>query len=209
MLPKKAVDPKTLALIIRLQSREYLAGFHLVGGTALALALNHRFSVDIDLFTTSSFETGPLLEQLANDFGFEMFYTASNTLKGSIDGIKIDLLAHRYPLLREPLKIDGVSMLSIEDIIAMKLNAISTSGQRVKDFIDIWFLFKKYHLREMLGFYRQKYSLQNDAIVLKSLIWFDDAGLDDWPVFLNDPPDWKQIRKDLTSVVRQFMRQRQ
>ena len=51
MLQTEAVDRKTLDLIIELQAKEYLKGFYLVGGTALALSLAHRYSLDIDLLT--------------------------------------------------------------------------------------------------------------------------------------------------------------
>ncbi len=42
MFPTKAVEPPTLELIKILQSKPYLEGFHLVGGTALALHFGHR-----------------------------------------------------------------------------------------------------------------------------------------------------------------------
>jgi len=50
MLQTQTIDPATLELIKSLQSRDYLKGFNLVGGTALALYLGHRRSIDIDLF---------------------------------------------------------------------------------------------------------------------------------------------------------------
>ena len=51
MLPAKAVETTVLELIKSLQSKLYLKDFYLVGGTALALYLGHRKSVDIDLFS--------------------------------------------------------------------------------------------------------------------------------------------------------------
>jgi hypothetical protein len=45
----EAVETTTLDLITSLQIKPYLQGFYLVGGTALALHLGHRRSVDIDL----------------------------------------------------------------------------------------------------------------------------------------------------------------
>ena len=151
MLSLPAVDPATLGLIIRLQSKEYLKGFHLVGGT--------------------------------------------------------DFLSHRYPLIFDPLMVQGISMLSVQDIIAMKLNAIVTSGQRVKDFIDIYFLLEKYNLTDMLLFYRQKYALNNDAIVLKSLVWFIDVELSEWPVLITNPKlNWPDVKKRITKAVREVMK---
>jgi hypothetical protein len=48
-------------------------------------------------------------------------------------------------------------MLSVEDIVAMKLNAISVSGQHLKGFIDIYFLLDEYPVEEMISFYRKKF----------------------------------------------------
>jgi len=56
MLQTQAVDAKVLGLIKQLQSLEYVKSFYLVGGTALALYLGHRKSIDIDLFSISSFD---------------------------------------------------------------------------------------------------------------------------------------------------------
>ena len=57
MLHHEAVDTPTLELIKSLQDKEYLNGFYLVGGTALAMQLGHRKSIDIDLFSNFSFDT--------------------------------------------------------------------------------------------------------------------------------------------------------
>jgi hypothetical protein len=198
MRSSPAVDPATLGLIIRLQSKDYLKGF--------ALLFGHRRSIDIDLFSDTGFDTGSLLENLSHDFGFGLMFSAANTLKGTIENVNTDFLAHRYPLISEPLVIGGISLLSIQDIIAMKLNAIVTSGQRVKDFIDIYFLLEKFSLSEMLLFYRQKYTHHNDAMVLKSLVWFNDADLDAWPVLISNPGlKWPDVKKRITTAVREII----
>ena len=203
MLQTQTVDARILGLIRRIQSLPYMRGFNLAGGTALALYLGHRRSIDIDLFGISSFDEQLLLDQLAPDLNFSLQFAARNTLKGSIEGIKTDILAHRYPLIDKAVHLDGMMLLSIPDIAAMKLNAIALSGQRVKDFVDIYFLLERYTLDEMLDFYRRKYTLQNDAIVLKSLAWFEDAELADWPVILKEPGlRWNKVKKRLIQSVK-------
>jgi len=194
-------------LITGLQSKKYLEGFYLVGGTALALLLGHRRSLDIDLFADSDFDTLLLQEQLFHDFQFSSLFSAKNTLKGSIRNIKVDFIAHRYPLVAEPVVERGINLLSEMDIIAMKLNSIANSGQRAKDFIDIYFLLRKYKLREMISFYRQKYSLNNEMVVVKSLIWFEDAGLSDWPVMILEPRlNWAKVTTSLKKAVAEYLK---
>lgn len=208
MLHKETVDESTLELLIKLQQKEYLKGFYLVGGTALALKIGHRKSIDIDLFSNFSFDAVQMLENISSDFPFKLFFSANNTLKGSIDRVQLDILAHRYPLVCDPLIIENISILSVEDIVAMKLNAISVSGQRVKDFIDIYYLLEEYSIAEMLGFFKKKYSQYNEVNVLKSLTWFDDVNLSEWPVLLINPKlKWGSIKKRIMEATLIYFKQ--
>lgn len=56
----------------------------------------------------------------------------------------------------------------------MKLNAISNSGKRLKDFIDVYFLLEHFSLHEMIGFYTIKYPRFNPLIPLKAINYFED-----------------------------------
>lgn len=208
MLYKETISPQTLELLIRLQQKTYLNGFYLVGGTALALQIGHRTSVDIDLFSDFSFDTSQVLENLSADFDYKLFFSAGNTLKGSIEGVQIDILAHRYPYISPPVVVDNIAMLSTEDIIAMKLNAISISGQRVKDFIDIYYLLKSYSISDMIRYYKNKYASFNEVNVLKSLVWFEDIDHSDWPVLLQNPElKWAEIMKTIRMGTKKYLRE--
>jgi hypothetical protein len=93
----------------------------------------------------------------------------------------------------------------------MKLNAISVSGQRSKDFVDIYFVLdsNKYSLADMVKFYQIKYSQQSDMHVLKSLMYFDDIDLSDWPVLLkNRPLQWADVRIRIEKEVMLLVRSR-
>jgi hypothetical protein len=207
MLPVKAVEAPILELIKSLQNKPYLKGFYLVGGTALALDLGHRKSVDIDLFSNFDFDATVLLEQIQQDFSYQLLVTSSNTLKGSIGKINVDILAHRYELIAEPGLTHGIKILSVPDIVAMKLNAISTSGQRSKDFIDIFYLLDIFNLRSMLEFYQKKYRQENVGHILKSLIYFDDVDLGDWPVLIENPKlKWNDVKKRIEKAVMEYSR---
>ena len=209
MLHTKTVESATLELLKSLQSKVYLKGFNLAGGTALSLHIGHRRSIDIDLFSNFNFDVSMLIELIQQDYSLQLYYTTTNTIKGSIENVNVDIIAHRYPYLNEPSHIDVIRMLSEPDIIAMKLNAILTSGQRSKDFIDIYFLLekKKYDIGSMLNFYQMKYSQSGEMHVLKSLLYFDDVDLSDWPVLLKKPNlKWSDVRKKIEKEVLLFMK---
>ena len=206
MLYKKSVDKKTLDLLIQLQAKKYLEKFYLVGGTALALQIGHRKSVDIDLFSDFSFDITQILENLSADFDFKLFFSAENTIKGSINRVQVDILAHRYPLVLEPLTENKIMMLSLQDITAMKLNAITGSGQRVKDFIDIYYLLRKFTIAEMISFYKTKYKQYNEVNVLKSITYFNDVNLSDWPQLIENPSlQWDEVKKSITNATMKYV----
>jgi len=210
MLQTKAIDPATLELIKSLQGKNYLDGFYLVGGTALALYSGHRLSIDIDLFSNLSFDTAQLIEFLQQDYPVQLYHTATNTIKGRIENVNVDIIAHRYPYINEPSVIDGIGILSEPDIIAMKLNAISASGQRSKDFIDIYFILeeKRFSIAEMLKFYRLKYMQESDMHIIKSMIYFDDVDLADWPVLLIKPHlIWDDVKKKIGEEVSSYLKE--
>jgi hypothetical protein len=206
MLHTQTVAPATLELLRSIQSKPYMNNFCLAGGTALALLYGHRKSIDIDLFTNTDFDTAWLLEKVQYDFSFQVDFVAQNTVKGSINSVKVDLIAHRYPNLAAPLVLSGIRLLSEQDLIAMKLNAIPVSGQRSKDFIDIYYALSRFSIEQVLTFYKGKYSQHNDTHILKSLVFFDDIDLVDWPAILDNPNlSWAKVRKRIEDAVLDFM----
>ena len=184
MLHKETLDAGTLALIKRLQADPVLDGFVLVGGTALALMIGHRISDDIDLFSQEPFDADSMLEHLEGSYGFSLQYRHQNTLKGIVGNVFVDLLTHSYPMIRKPKKEEGVTIMSKEDIAAMKVSAISGNGTRPKDFIDMYFLLKEYTVGEVMGFYAEKYNQRNTFHALKSITYFEDMDEAAWPKML-------------------------
>ena len=61
MLRKETVSEFTLELLKTLMEDELLENFFLAGGTALALQIGHRISLDLDLFTQVSFTENEML----------------------------------------------------------------------------------------------------------------------------------------------------
>jgi len=168
------VHPNTFNLIQELQSLEFMKGFYLVGGTALALKLGHRNSIDIDLFTQDEFNDNDVIENLLEKFKLNLIYNRKNTIICSINEVKTDFIRHNYPLINNPITEEGITYLSLEDICAMKLHAIQNSGKRLKDYIDIYFLLEHFSLNQMLDFYEIKYQHSNKLIALRAINYFDD-----------------------------------
>lgn len=174
MLRTNTVETGTLDLIKKLMSDDKFNAFNLVGGTALALKIGHRISVDIDLFSTYAFNASDLSDHLAVNYNAEDVKTLTNGVFCFVNNIKVDLIAHQYPLVEKPEFIEGVRIASLLDIGAMKLNAIFHSGKRLKDFVDMYSLLEKYTLNQMLDACQRKYSELNINMVKQSLIHHGD-----------------------------------
>ena len=100
--------------------------------------------------------------------------------------------------------------MSVPDLIAMKLNAISVSGQRAKDFVDIYYILEEnlFKVSDILKFYQIKYNQQGDMHILKSLIYFEDVDLSGWPVLLKKPLlKWTDVKKKLEKEVLRYLKE--
>lgn len=166
--------PETFHLLTQIQQDAFLGGFFLVGGTALAMQIGHRLSIDLDFFSTSPFDNAQLEAHLSRQYDFSTDYVAVNTLKGFIQNIKIDFLTHAYPLVNPLVREENLLLASPLDIGAMKLNAIAHSGNRQKDFFDLYFLLEHHSLQTLLEAYQTKYPNSNPMIPLKGITWFED-----------------------------------
>ena len=200
MLHKETIDAATLELLKRLMGDERLQGFALVGGTSLALQIGHRISVDLDLFTEKEFEADELREYLERYYHLQTDYLAFATVKGEIEGVQVDCIAHAYSWLKPFVLEEGVRLASLEDICAMKLNAIAGNGTRIKDFVDVAHLSSRFSLEQMLKFYEEKYQA-NPLMPLKGIVYFADINKNAPVKMANGKPlDWKSIEKRLLSM---------
>ncbi len=196
---KKAVPGEVLRLLDRLMLDETFNDFFLVGGTALALQIGHRISVDIDLFTIESFNVQRISDSLRYDYAAKEIEVERDTVRAVIDSIKIDVMAHKYPLL-EPLKsMDSVRVAHLKDITAMKINAIASRGSK-KDFWDFASLLDFFTVQDTLLFFQAKYPHANVWHAEKSLSYFDDAELEPDPNDLTGKT-WEEIKSRINSAL--------
>jgi hypothetical protein len=199
MLQTQTVVPELLELLKKIMKISQYDNFILVGGTSLALQIGHRNSIDIDLFGDCEIDEELFTKNLSQFGTFEVFKKSKNILITSINGVKTDFVNYQYPLLFDYLVVDGIRLASKQDIAAMKLNAIAGRGSK-KDFIDLYFLLNEFSLNEMIDFYLQKYFDGSKFMVVKSLIYFEDANLDQTPPIYSNF-NWEDCKQKIVEEV--------
>ncbi|OAT80803.1 nucleotidyl transferase AbiEii/AbiGii toxin family protein [Desulfotomaculum copahuensis] len=172
---------------------------YLAGGTALALILGHRKSIDFDWFTPSEFEPEIIMRDLSALGKIKITETKKGTFHGFIDRVRVTWLYYPNPLLKPLISIDnvyGLRLASLTDIAIMKWAAVSQRGAR-KDFIDLYCICQHgYNLEEILNLLPQKYPKININYyhMIKSLSFFDDAERENMPVMVKQI-EWPLVKK--------------
>lgn len=171
-------------------------GFYLAGGTALALLIGHRESVDVDFFRPGEIDVDLLERDLAPK---QVLLAKRDTLTFRRGGVKVECLRYDYPLLFPPSISEGVTVAHPVDIGLMKISAISSRGAK-RDFIDLFEIAHHFMaLGDLFGLLPQKYGLKANRLhMLKSLVYFDDAERDP------DPGGWDSTQ---WPTIKQFFMQ--
>jgi Nucleotidyl transferase AbiEii toxin, Type IV TA system len=202
---EEILHPRQASALRRMGAVVSERGFYLAGGTAVALHLGHRRSVDLDWFVRD--QLGPPLT-LADDLRaagipFAIEQLARGTLHGRVHGVRISFLEYRYPLLEPVLAWAEMhcNLATLRDLACMKLSAIAQRGSK-KDFIDLYALLKAGHsLAGMLADYQEKFAVADLGHLRYALAYLDDAQRERTPTLLW-PIRWPEIRKEIERAVR-------
>lgn len=208
MLHLETVEPHTFSILKQLMEMPELKGFSLAGGTALSLLYGHRKSVDIDLFSTKSFENSEIVIAFEKKFDASFNNRTSHPRFGIfcfIEDVKIDLVYHPHPLIRPVQNREELRMFSIEDIMAMKVQAVLGRGKK-KDFWDIAELLKHFSVADFIQSHQEKYLTQNLLVTVPQAIsYFADAEDSEDPISLKKQT-WKDVQKFISSKVSDYLR---
>ncbi len=201
----ETLAPETGRVLEKISKADLLQDFYLVGGTALALHLGHRESIDLDFFSPYDFSLGKLKDDISAIGKYRLTNEEEGTLDGMLDDVKVTFLRYSYPMLFPLVEWNGVKLADERDIACMKIDAISSRGSR-KDFIDIYFLLEKYTLEEILSLFEKKYSHieYNKMHLLKSLAYFEDAEDDVMPKMLKDV-SWEEVKSKILQETKKLV----
>lgn len=201
ILPKRQRD-----LFDKFASLEWVRNFYLAGGTALALQIAHRRSIDFDFFTENSIDLQKIKRRLALIGDYQVSAESDDLiLDGRLNSVRVSFFNLPFPLIDQEITVGKLRIIAKKDIAAMKLLAISSRGSR-KDFVDLYFLLREYSLEQMIGFFTKKYgeSRENIYCALKGLLYFVDAEKKPMPTLLRIVP-WREIKKTIIAAHKAYL----
>jgi predicted nucleotidyltransferase component of viral defense system len=205
MLQLDAVPAGTMDILEFLANQPCLKDFYLVGGTALALQIGHRLSVDLDFFTSHKKNINDIESELLFLDGFKLNTKNNYALFAEFKGVKVDILNYPYKFIAEPIKHNGITLCSKEDICAMKLKTVMNRGAK-KDFYDIYFLLQEFSLTKMFELFEKKYTNIEPNAIIRSLTYFEDAEESENPVLLKEVSlTWEKVKETIVNYVRRMV----
>jgi len=202
----ESINLETKRVLEKIGKSAFVSNFYLAGGTALAIQLGHRESIDLDWFSEKEFANEKIKNELSKIGSFELNSEEENTVHGAIDNVKVSFLHYPYGRLFPLVAFEGINLADERDIASMKIDAISSRGSK-KDFIDLFFLLKKYSLEELLGFFEKKFKdiRYNKLHILKSLAYFVAAKDEPMPKMIENA-GWEEIQKKISEKINEFLR---
>ena len=139
--------------------------YYLSGGTALALQIGHRTSIDLDYFTSDHIDTKKLknlLNKILPTSKINFVFEEKDTLWCTIDDVKVSFISRLEKLLKPVKETEYFKLASIEDITIMKLSAI-VGREEYKDYFDLACLSEITDTRSWISWWAQVYP-QSDPI---------------------------------------------
>lgn len=123
------------------------------------------------------------------------------SLQGRIEGVKVEFLLHEYERIGQHETREGIRLWAMEDVAAMKLNALNNRGAK-KDFYDVAQLLRHLSLADLLDLFARKYKNTDRMSIMRSLVYFADA--EDDPDPLEGLRDWEEIKQNLRAEQRKL-----
>ena len=160
------------------------------------------------MFSPAKFENSAISTALAKEFGSGFIADESKPFFGIfcyINDVKVDIVRYPHPLIRPTLAVEGIRMVSMEDIVAMKVQAVLGRAKK-KDFWDIAELLKHFTVDDFVKFHKEKFATQNLYITVPQAIsYFADADDSEDPISLKNQT-WESVKGEIQKKIADFLK---
>lgn len=176
--------------------------FTLVGGTAIALHLGHRRSIDFDLFKSTPLQKNKIKEKVrAGQGAYQLLFENEEGMHLMIKGVKWTFFTYPFPVYKQLQQTEHFKIPSLLTLAAMKAYAL---GRRAKwkDYVDMHIILTRaYSLTEIS---HQAKTIFGDAFSEKllrvQLSYFKDIDYSEEVEWLGKPLSQSTVQKELTDI---------
>ena len=206
MLHTESVSVDLLNVAKQLCALPALSSFRLVGGTAIALHLGHRKSIDIDLFPNKKLSKDLVRKTLHAEFPNATFFVDEHSLISEINGVRVELYDEWHIPFQTPVIVsDDIRLASLNDLTAFQLSAI-TGRREKKDYIDLHFLFDRIGAMQALTGFKNYEPLMSMKSVLFALGEIGVARTNQTPTpKMILPFDWDEVEQKFERVAKEYL----
>ncbi|OGC52143.1 hypothetical protein A2982_01490 [candidate division WWE3 bacterium RIFCSPLOWO2_01_FULL_39_13] len=149
--------------------------FGLVGGTAVALYLGHRRSIDFDLFTGMNVYNEKIRAKIKEKYSIQSTLVEEREeLTLVAEGVKITFLKYPFQIKYSDQFED---IIRIPDLLTLSAMKVYSLGRRAKwkDYVDIFFILKLHSLEDIIRKTREIFGAEfNERLFREQLSYFDD-----------------------------------
>jgi hypothetical protein len=200
VLHKEILNHEQLNLLPLL--KDFRKSFYLVGGTAIALQIGHRRSIDFDLFTEKAIKPKHILDKLhAQELKPLVTRRVEEQLNLVVNNVKFTFF--QYPFsIHATQEVEGfIRMPDLLQLAAMKAYALGRRS-KWKDYVDLYFILKHYHTLEQIV--EMAYSIYKELFSEKQfraqLMYFDDIDYSEEVEYLSHHPEVNEIKEVLQEI---------
>jgi len=199
---KEILSPAQVKLLPLI--KKFNRDFYLTGGTAIALHLGHRRSIDFDLFTGSNFRHLDIRKKIVNVSPIEhVMFDEKDEYTVVVGDVRITFLRYDFPIDAKNRLDDVIKFPDLLTLAAMKAYAL---GRRAKwkDYVDLYFILNGHHsLAQISARAKKIFGAEfNEKIFREQLGYFKDIDysekVDYLPGFAVDD---NEVRKSLVTRV--------
>ena len=197
---KEILNNKQLELLPLI--KEFKREFYLVGGTAIALYLGHRRSIDFDLFKPTKFNAKKILSKIdTSKLHYKVTRNVSEQLNLLINEVKFTFFEYPFPISHTNTFDKTIQLPSLLDLAAMKAYALSRRS-KWKDYVDLYFIVKShYNITQIAQRASEIYDqLFSEKLFRAQLSYFNDIDYTEAVEFLVEPVSDVEIKDFLLNA---------
>lgn len=178
--------------LIKQFSKEY----YLAGGTAVALHIGHRRSIDFDLFKFSSVNHKKNIDKIAGSrLAYEVTWREAGQMNVTVGDVKMTFLEYPFRIEARKKFEDIIRVPELIDLAAMKAYALGRRS-KWKDYVDLYFILKSYFSISQISARASEIfdQLFSEKLFRTQLNYFDDVDYSEQIEYVDAPVPEEEIR---------------